>query len=776
MKNLSNFNFRRIFHVVAATVVAFAFFAACEELEDATSIELTADAGNDLNVNAGNLVTLDGSNSSASQGDFSFFWSFAAMPSGSSAQLTDVATANPNFTPDVAGEYWVLLTITNGAQEDQDTVKVFASGSGNITADAGSDQQATVNGTVNLDGSGSSAQSGTLAYTWSFASVPNGSSASISNANSVNASFTPDVAGDYVITLSVTNGTSTATDQLTVTVTGAATIELSGSIDTDMTLSDNVEDPNTPDYLVTGNLGINANLIIEPGVLVHVNENAGIWINNNGTIQSNGESGNEVVITSAGEADDLHWKGILVYSSSSENILQYTKVLYAGNSDFNHSGTNYSHAVGIEGGKLSMVQSEISNSKTLGFFLHSGELNDFSSNVFSDNADYSIRINANEAGKLDNATTFSNPDMAVNIYGSTLASTEEIVWPDLNSNARYFVSGWIYVDSYLKITPGAIFDFAEDKAIKVRSEGVFVADASESDQIIFTSKKASTDVYWKGIWVLSSDARNILANVQISHAGNSEWNFSGWDYASALAIETGKLNIANTTIDNSASYGVYLKSGSLTGFSSNTFENNSQDAMVMMMEEVGKIDAATTFTNNGWDGITIYSSTMTSDATWPNLKDDAMYKATGKLYAEAGLTLNPGVEIAFDENISLAVQSSGYISAQGTSSDQIVFTTSNEAGQIPWQGIWIKTSDARNELDYVVVNYAGSEEFNFSGWDYAAAIAGDDDDNPRVSITNSTVKNSQGYAIYWEGGTINAVESSSANNTFDNNADGVYTP
>ena len=80
MKNLSNFNFRRIFHVVAATVVAFAFFAACEELEDATSIELTADAGNDLNVNAGNLVTLDGSNSSASQAILAFSGLLQACP------------------------------------------------------------------------------------------------------------------------------------------------------------------------------------------------------------------------------------------------------------------------------------------------------------------------------------------------------------------------------------------------------------------------------------------------------------------------------------------------------------------------------------------------------------------------------------------------------------------------------------------------------------------------------------------------------------------------
>lgn len=644
--------------------------------------------------------------------------------------------------------------------------------SGNVIADAGTDATVGVGVQVELDGSNSSTTEGTLTYLWEFDSTPSGSSAAIQNATTVNPTFTPDVEGDYTVKLTVSNGSSSANDKVTVTASAdaAKTIEVSGDINSDVTWTDHVSDPQTPDYLITGHVGLNAKLTIESNVLIHVKEDVGMWVNGEGTIISNGQSGSEVVFTSSKETSGIYWKGILVYSSSSENKLEYTKMKYAGNSEFNHSGSNYAHALGVEGGKLSLLNSEISNSKAYGFFLHSGELNQFSTNSFSDNELYGIRINANEAGKLDNASTFSDPAKAVNIYGSTLSSSSDITWPDLNGSARYYVSGWVHVESYLKINPGAIFDFAEDKALEIKSEGVLVADASESDQIVFTSKDGSSGIYWKGIWVKSNDSRNVLANVEVSYAGNTEWQFSGANYPSAIGVEDGKLSVLSTDVLNSNGYGLYLHSGSLPEFSSNLFDGNNLDAMVMMMEEAGKVDEATTFTNNGWNGVSIYNSTLTSDATWKNLKGDAMYKAFEWIYTEAGLTLDPGVEIAFAEDKALIVQGSGYLSAKGTSANNILFTTTNLAGEIHWAGIWIKTSDARNEMDYVTVNYAGGYEFNYAGSNYSTAIAGDDDDYPNLTMTNSTVKNSASHAIYWEGGTINDVESASANNEFTQNA------
>jgi hypothetical protein len=643
-----------------------------------------------------------------------------------------------------------------------------------ITADAGNDATVLVGDTVSLDGSASSITEGDLTYSWIFLSKPSGSNAQLYGSSTPTPYFVADVEGEFVLELMVSSGDQSKSDDVSITasVVHPDTKEISGTISTNTTWTDQVSDPDIPDYLITGHVYLDAQLSVDPGVLIHVKEDKGLYVNGSGSLITNGSAGSEVVFTSADETGNLYWRGIMVKSNSSDNKLEYTKVKYAGNSEFGFSGTNYATAIGIENGKLSLLNSEVSHSKSYGLFLHSGELNQFSMNMFSGNMKYSIRINASQAGKLDNATTFSDPSNAVEIYGSTLDETTETTWPDLAGNARYYVSGWVYINSYLSIDPGAIFDFAEDKALKVNSTGVFIADASGGDPIVFTSKRAASGIYWKGIWILSSDARNILSNVEVSYGGNTEFNFSGYNYAAAVAIEDGKLGVVNTTISNSNNYGLYLHDGTsaLTNFDSNVFADNAGSAVRMMANEVKQIDAATSFSGNGWDGVAIYGSTVTDQATWVDLNGTSKYKVEGWIYVENGLTINENAWFAFNEDEALVVRSSGYLVAKGSLGNPVTFTSSNEAGQIRWAGIWIQTSDARNELDYAVVNYAGGYEFNYAGTNYTTAIAGDDDDNPYLTLTNSVVKNSGAYAVYWEGGTINDVESAAAGNTFTNNA------
>ncbi len=71
-------------------------------------------------------------------------------------------------------------------------------------ADAGTDINAFVGSNVTLNGSNSSdPEGGTLTFSWELTQRPSGSSASISNASSAQATFIPDEAGEYVAALSV---------------------------------------------------------------------------------------------------------------------------------------------------------------------------------------------------------------------------------------------------------------------------------------------------------------------------------------------------------------------------------------------------------------------------------------------------------------------------------------------------------------------------------------------------------------------------------------------
>ncbi len=84
-------------------------------------------------------------------------------------------------------------------------------------ANAGADQEVLLNMRVALNGSGSTDADGdSLSYNWSVVSQPNGSSVSFTLANSMIASFQPEVLGDYQIRLQVNDGTTTSQDTMKV--------------------------------------------------------------------------------------------------------------------------------------------------------------------------------------------------------------------------------------------------------------------------------------------------------------------------------------------------------------------------------------------------------------------------------------------------------------------------------------------------------------------------------------------------------------------------------
>lgn len=191
-----------------------------------TNTPPTANAGDNQNTTVGTAVTLDGSASSDSDGDsLTYSWSINTAPSGSSVSLSNSSSVSPSLTPDVAGDYVIALVVNDGSLDsDTDTVTITAVTLNNApSADAGSDQSVTVGGSVNLTGSGSSDADGdSLTYSWSLTTVPSGSSATLSS-NNQTASFTADIAGSYVASLTVSDGQDSDSDNVTITATQATT-------------------------------------------------------------------------------------------------------------------------------------------------------------------------------------------------------------------------------------------------------------------------------------------------------------------------------------------------------------------------------------------------------------------------------------------------------------------------------------------------------------------------------------------------------------------------
>jgi len=207
------------------------------------NISPNADAGGNQTVDSASFVVLDGSASNdpdSSPLPLTFSWSFVSVPTGSSltnAQLVDATMTIAGFTPDIAGEYVVRLDVFDGTSTASATAAITAS-STNIppTANAGADQIATLGDTVALDGSASNDSDfgpAALSFTWTFASIPSGSTLTdtdIIGANAATPSYLPDVPGAYLLRLDVFDGVDGDFDQVMVEVgaTPAVPVNLAG--------------------------------------------------------------------------------------------------------------------------------------------------------------------------------------------------------------------------------------------------------------------------------------------------------------------------------------------------------------------------------------------------------------------------------------------------------------------------------------------------------------------------------------------------------------------
>jgi hypothetical protein len=185
-----------------------------------------ADAGLDQSVATNNVVTLSGAGSVDPDGGaiVTYAWS---QVSGPGVGLTGGGTVSPTFTPTAAGIYVFQLLVTDDEGDtslpDQVTITVAAPGNGPPTAChtiVSPTGAITVGATVQLSAACSSDPDGqALTYDWDLVyptDTPNIGSA-------VDLTYIPVVAGNHVITLTVSDGSFSDTINILLTVSATGT-------------------------------------------------------------------------------------------------------------------------------------------------------------------------------------------------------------------------------------------------------------------------------------------------------------------------------------------------------------------------------------------------------------------------------------------------------------------------------------------------------------------------------------------------------------------------
>ena len=121
------------------------------------------------------------------------------------------------------------------------------------------------------------------------------------------------------------------------------------------------------------------------------------------------------------------------------------------------------------------------------------------------------------------------------------------------------------------------------------------------------------------------------------------------------------------------------------------------------------------------------------------------------LAAGVHLTLDPGVKIIFSAGTGISISADQVLDALGTAADPILLT-----GDVKVRGHWDGlhfdgTRDTGSRLEHVTIEYAGSTESDADG---AGIKATADSRGVTLSISDTTVRESQGWGLFLTGSAL----------------------
>ncbi|MDR6803483.1 hypothetical protein J2Y45_000753 [Dyadobacter sp. BE34] len=475
---------------------------------------------------------------------------------------------------------WAALSfalLLGSCKEDEDPTP-----SNTLTAKAGADQNVNAGSVVNLDGSASTdSENKPFEFSWAFSKKPAGSAANLASATTAKPTFTADLPGEYEVELTISNANGQSKDKVVITATVIEPIVIDANIRTKLTLTDRINNPAIPDYIVNANVSVNAELEIKPGVVIAFARDTRIEINDGGgVLLAKGDSAKPIRFIGK-ETTKGFWSGIVFRSSSSANTLENVQVMHAGSKPLYATIKAGMAVLGAGRAEVNIKNCLFEQNAGYGLYLeYSVILASFEKNNFKDNTEAGILMGAENVKNLDTDSKFTNGNgrNVVEIFGSSLPknATTEVVWKGFKDKTPYRILENIASDANWKLLPGVIIEVGRAGYITIE-DGYFNAVGTETNKIIIRGAENSA-AYWKGLLCFSTSDKNVIENAEVSGGGNIAI-VSGKKANIAIYGGQSRMAIRKSVISNSGGYGIFVNyQGTINGDveTVNTFRDNAQ--------------------------------------------------------------------------------------------------------------------------------------------------------------------------------------------------------
>lgn len=303
----------------------------------------------------------------------------------------------------------------------------------------------------------------------------------------------------------------------------------------DRTLTNNCKKQQGIDYILTGNKTyvISANLLIEEGTIIEVQDSAALVIETTGTLQAKGTTDAPIIIRRHHKSTG-HWRGLFVRSTSSLNELQHVHLKNAGGASIAGS-TARGAVVLLDQGTIAINASKIEGSASYGINIAStaAKLTSLKNNIITNN-NIPMRLHTTQATTLS-----SNNDLTGNKNNFVQFCiqpfiNENYTWPMLNipyrlmpldssSTPTQLIAG----TGSLTIAPGSKLEMTQATGFAVRDLGQLSVIGTPERPILFTGviKNYST---WEGFEFRFTPKNNRFEHVRIEHAGSKKGIIYMW--------------------------------------------------------------------------------------------------------------------------------------------------------------------------------------------------------------------------------------------------------